>query len=165
MPVAELKEIFFGFGHKNIQATHKTTLEFTKDPHLSKKGDCIVAVAADKALADLTAEFKETLRKPHAKLTLAIEADGITEQVNAQGSPQLILAHSTDMVIRKSDYVCSRTLAIHADKAANDLSRELVEKLANPNQRVKITLTVATEIGSQVLGCCWTIIIINKSLL
>jgi hypothetical protein len=139
---SEIKEVIFGCGHENIQATHKTTLEFTKDTRLSKKGDCIVTVAADKALADLNAEFKEKLRKPHAKLTIIIEAGEVIEQVNAHGSPQLILAHPTDMVIRKSDYVCNRTLAVHADKAAQDLSRDLVEKLKNPKQKVKITLVV-----------------------
>jgi hypothetical protein len=138
--VSEIREVIFGCGHKNIQATHKTTLEFTKDEHLSKKGDCIVAVAADKALADLSAEFKENLRKPHAKLVILIEAGGIIEQVNAHGSPRLILTHPTDMVVRKSDYVCNRTLAVHADKAAQDLSKALVEKLKNPQQKVKITL-------------------------
>ena len=142
MSAAEVREVVFGYGHKNIQATHKTTLEFTKDLHLSKKGDCIVAVVANKALADLADEFKDKLRKSQAKLTITIEADGIIEQVNARGSPQLILTHLTDMVVRKSDYVCSRTLAVHADKAAQDLSKELVEKLKNPEQRVKITLEV-----------------------
>jgi hypothetical protein len=139
---SEIREIIFGYGHENIRATHKTTLEFTKDTHLSKKGDCIVAVAADKALTDLSAEFKENLRKPHAKLIVLIEAGGIIEQVNAYGSPQLILAHPMDMVVRKSDYVCNRTLAVHADKAAQDLSKALVEKLKNPEQKVKVTLIV-----------------------
>ncbi len=140
MRASEKREAIVGYGHKNIQATHKTTLEFTKDTHLSKKGDCIIAVAADKALADLSAEFKENLRKPHAKLVILIEAGGIIEQVNAHGSPRLILTHPTDMVVRKSDYVCNRTLAVHADKAAKDLSKALVEKLKNPEQKVKITL-------------------------
>ena len=142
MRTSEVREVVFGYGHENIQATHKTTLEFTKDPHLTKKGDCIVTVAADKALADLSAEFKENLRKRHAKLSVLIEVDGVTEQVNAYGSPRLSLTHLTDMVIRKSDYVCNRTLAIHADKAAQDLPREFVEKLKNPKQKVKITLEV-----------------------
>lgn len=142
MLTAETRKVIFGRGHKNIEATHKTTLEFTKDAHLSKKGDCIVAVATDKALADLNAEFKEKLRKPHAKLTITIEAGGIVEQINAHGSPQLILTHPTDMVLRKTDYMCSRTLAVRADKAAQDLSRDLVEKLKNPEQEVKITLSV-----------------------
>jgi hypothetical protein len=137
-----VKEVIFGCGHEKIQATHNTTLEFTKDKHLSKKGDCIVTVAADKALANLNSEFKEKLRKPHAKLSILIEVGGIIEQVAAQGSPQLILAHPTDMVIRKSDYVCNRTLAVHADKAAQDLPRNFVEKLKDPRQKVKITLEV-----------------------
>jgi hypothetical protein len=136
----EVKEIICAQGHENIIATHKTTFEFTKDKSLSKKGDCIVAVAADKASADLSAAFKNNLRQPHAKLTVLIEAGGLSEQVYAEGSPRLILTHSTDMVIRKSDYICDRTLAINADKAAKDLSRELVEKLQNPRQKVKVTL-------------------------
>jgi hypothetical protein len=142
MCTSDVREVIFGYGHENIQATHRTTLEFTKDKHLSKKGDCVVTVAADKALADLSAEFKENLRKPHAKLTILIEFDGFIEQVNAHGSPRLILTHPTDMVIRKSDYGCNRTLAIHADKAAQDLPRDFVEKLKNPKQKVKITLEV-----------------------
>jgi hypothetical protein len=135
-----IKEVIFGYGHENIQATHRTTFEVTKDTHLSRKGNCIIAVAADKALSDLGHKFKNYLRKPNAKLIISINADEITEKVIACGSQQLSLAHSADLIVRKSDYKCSRTLAIHADKAANDLSRELVEKLRNPKQRVKITL-------------------------
>jgi hypothetical protein len=142
MHTSKVREVVFGCGHENILATHKTTLEFTKDAHLSKKGDCIVTVATDKALADLSAEFKETLRKPHAKLTVSIEVGTLIEQVNAYCSPKLILNHPTDMVIRKSDYICNRTLAIYADKAAQDLPRDFVEKLKNSKQKVKITLEV-----------------------
>jgi hypothetical protein len=142
---SEIKEVIFGYGHKNIQATHKTTLEFTKDAYLSKKGDCIIAVAVDKTLADLSAGFKKKMRQPHSELTILIEASGAVEKVNSYGSPQLILAHPTDMVIRKSDYICNRTLAICADKAAKDLSRDLVKKLKNPKQRAKITLIAVTR--------------------
>jgi len=137
-----IREVIFAQGHENILATHKTTLEFTKNQHLSKKGDCIVAVAADKALANLNAEFKDNLRKPTAKLIITIKAANIIEQVTAYGSPKLILTNLTDMVIRKSDYVCNRTLAVQADKAAQDLSRDLLEKLKDPKQKVKITLRV-----------------------
>jgi hypothetical protein len=140
--LTEIEEVVFGYGHANILATHKATLEFTKDTQLSKKGDCIIAVAADKALADLSAEFKAGLRKPNAKLAILIEAGRISAQVQAYGAEQLSLAYPTDAVVRKSDYVCSRTLAVRADKAAIDLPRALVQKLKNPKQKVKITLTV-----------------------
>jgi len=138
----ETRENIVAFGHKNIQAIHPSTLMFTRERHLSKTGDCVVGVAADKAVADLNQEFKEKLKRPNAKLTIIIEAEGLTEQIDALGSPKLILTHPTDMVIRKSDYICDRTLAIRADKSANDLSRELMEKLKNPQQKVNVTLVL-----------------------
>ncbi len=135
-------EILWAFGHPNIQAIHPTTIMLTKDIHVSKTGDCIVAMAADKAVADLTDEFKEALRKPNAKLKITIEAGRLKEQIGGYGSPNLILTHPTDIVIRKSDYVCNRTLAVCADKASNDLPRELIEKLRDPKQKVKVSFTV-----------------------
>jgi hypothetical protein len=135
-------DAFWALGHSNIHAIHPTTLMFTKDIHVSQKGDCIVAISADKSVADLSAQLKEELRKPNAKLTVTIEAGDFREEIKAIGSPKLCLCHPTDIVIRKSDYICSRTLAIYADKSSNDLPRELVEKLQDPNQKVKITLRV-----------------------
>ncbi len=115
---------------------------FTKDIHVSQKGDCIVAMSADKSVADLSAQFKEELRKPNSKLTVTIEAGNFIEEIKALGSHRLCLCHPTDIVIRKSDYICSRTLAICADKASNDLSRKFVEKLQDPKQKIKITVRV-----------------------
>jgi hypothetical protein len=135
-------ETFHAFGHENVRATHRSTLEFTKDAHLSRMGDCIVAVSAEKGLAELSDEFKESLRRPNAKLTITIEADGVTEQIHANGSPNLLLTHPSDMVVRKSSHVDSRTLAVGADKAACDLSRALVKRLRDSEQKAKITLTV-----------------------
>ena len=138
----QAKENIAAFGHENIQAVHPTTLMFTKERQLSATGDCIVAVGADKALADLTQTFKDALRKTNAKLTIIIEAAGLCEQINASGSPKLILTHQNDIVIRKSSYISDRTLAINADKSSNDLSRELVAILKNPKQMITIRLTV-----------------------
>jgi hypothetical protein len=138
----QITECITAFGHKNVKATHRTTLEITKEKELSVRGDCIVAVLADKGFFDLKPEFKELLRRENAKLTIVIDAGGVTDMVKAFGSPRLILSHPMDMVIRKSDYICHRTLAVKADKAACDLSKALVEKLMNPKQVVKITLTV-----------------------
>jgi hypothetical protein len=138
----EVTEIILGYGHENIQATHKTTFEITKEAQLSRRGDCIIAVSANKTMTDFSSEFKKNLRKEKAKIMILIEAGDAAEVVNAFGSPRLILTHRTDMVVRKSNYICNRTLAIQADKAACDLSRKLAEKLRNPKQKVKITLTV-----------------------
>jgi len=134
--------VFSARGHENVQSTHRTTFEVTKEEGLSNRGDCILAVEATKAAADLQVEFKEAARKEGARITITIEADELKETVQAKGSPQLQFTHQTDLVVRKSSYVCGRTLAIDADKAAIDFSRELVKKLKNPKQTVKVTLTV-----------------------
>ncbi|MEM3840784.1 MAG: DUF371 domain-containing protein [Candidatus Bathyarchaeia archaeon] len=138
----QITEYITAFGHRNIRATHRTTLEFTREKELSVRGDCIVAVSADKGFSDLKPEFREFLRKENARLTILIEADGAVDVVKARGSPKLILSHPTDMVVRKSGYICGRTLAINADKAACDLSRALVKRLQIPGQMVRVTLTV-----------------------
>ena len=134
--------VFSARGHENIEATHKTTFEVTKETTLTKQGDCIIAVEASKAAADLPFEFKEAARKEGAQITVTIEAGELREIVKAKGSPQLQFMHPTDLVVRKSGYVCGRTLAIRADKAASDFSRELVEKLKDPSQEITVTLAV-----------------------
>jgi len=134
--------VFSAHGHENILATHKTTFEVTKEATLTKQGDCIMAVESTRAAADLPFEFKEAARKEEARITVTIEAGELKEIVKAKGSPQLQFTHPTDLVVRKSSYVCGRTLAIGADKAASDFSRKLVEKLNDSNQEVKITLAV-----------------------
>jgi hypothetical protein len=112
----------------------------TKEKHLSETGDCIIAVAADKAAVDLSPEFKNALREPNAKLTIIIEAGELTEQITAYGSPKLSLTNAVDIVVRKSEYTSDRTVAVKADKSSKDLAREFIEKLRNSKQIVKITL-------------------------
>ena len=142
MPKKLITEVVFGRGHENVSAMHPTTVEFTRDSHLSKNGDCILIVEADKGLPEFSREFKEALRKPQAKIVIKIEADGESDEIRAQGRPGLSLTHPFEMVLRKSEYVSERTLGVCADKAAKDLNRDLVRKLQNPKQRAKITLTV-----------------------
>ena len=138
----KVKEVIQGFGHENVQATHHATIEFTKDNDLSLNGDCILVVCVDRSLVELSEEFKSALKRPKSELTVLIEANEVADEIHALGSPFLVFTHHMEMVLRKSGFLSDRTLAIHADKAAKDISRELVEKLKNPRQRAKITLTV-----------------------
>ena len=102
---------------------------FTREDHLTPRGDCIVAVSADQACADLPAKMKEKLKSADTRLEITIECAGVSEKVTAYGHPNLTLTHAHDMVIRKSDFTCGRTLAVRADKAACDLNRQLIEKI------------------------------------
>ncbi|UCC57607.1 MAG: DUF371 domain-containing protein [Candidatus Bathyarchaeum sp.] len=132
--------VFSAHGHENIVATHRKTFEITKDAALTKHGDCIIAVEATRAAADLPLEFKQAARREGTQITITIEANELREVVKAKGSPQLTLTHPTDLVIRKSSYVCNRTLAIEADNAASDFSRKLVEKMKDRDQEITVTL-------------------------
>lgn len=135
-------EVINAYGHENILATNRNTFEITKNTELTKQGDCIIAVAADKGIVDLSNEFKKLLRKKSTPLTIIIQVGDEKEFVEAWGNPKLTFNHLTDLVIRKSDYICDRTLAIKANKAAKDFSRHLVAKLNNSRQKVNITLIV-----------------------
>jgi hypothetical protein len=84
-------ETLWAFGHPNILAIHPTTLMITKDTQVSKNGDCIVAVAANKSLADFSTEFKEKLKKPDTKLSITISAEDVKEIIYASGTQNLIL--------------------------------------------------------------------------
>lgn len=135
-------EVIHAFGHPNILASHPTTIMITKERQVTKRGDCIVAVDADKSVADLSIEFKRALRQPKAKLIVELEVDGLKGEITAFGSPELKLNHPNDLVIRKSEFVSDRTLAVKADKSSGDLSKAVVEKLKNPKQQITLTLTV-----------------------
>jgi len=137
-------EVIDAYGHGNILSTHEKTLEITRESILTKRGDCVIATRASKGAADLHSEFKKAARREGARITINIEADDVRETVRAFGSRRLSFTHPTDVVVRKSDFVCGRTIAIKADKAAADLSKKLVEKLQNPDQRVRVTLSVET---------------------
>ncbi len=142
MGLKELRETIVARGHQNVLATHPTTLEFTKETTLSKKGNCIIAVCANKTMKDLSPTLKQGLQRERSSVCVLIETGETIETVHAFGSLRLTLSHPTDFVVRKGDYMCNRTLAVHADKSACDLSRTLVQKLKNPQQEVKITLIV-----------------------
>lgn len=140
--VREEREVVTAHGHPLISSTHKSTFEVTKDEHLTERGDCIIAVGADKGAVDLNPAFKKLARRNGSEITITIRVDGLEETIKARGSRRLTFTDPKDLVVRKSRYTCGRTIAIEADKAAVDLSRSLVERLKNPEQRVEVILTV-----------------------
>jgi len=134
--------VFRARGNPNISATHKSTFEITKEPHLTPRGDCIIGVEAEMACIDLPQYFKELLRRRNVELVIELEVEGVKEVVKARGSSDLSLASPTSMVIRKSSYIDDRTLAIKADKAARDLDRRLVNRLKSSDALLIVRLRI-----------------------
>lgn len=119
-------------GHENIRSNHQKTIEITKESHLTPQGDCIVGVNATSSCADLPDDLKNKLKDPDTKVTFSISVGNYEFLINGMGNPDLILTHSDDIVIRKSNFICPRTLAVKCDKASDMLPREMVSLLRNP---------------------------------
>ncbi|MEM7825591.1 MAG: DUF371 domain-containing protein [Candidatus Aenigmatarchaeota archaeon] len=141
MEIKPVKEEIIAYGHPNITATHKTTFEITKAKEIGKDADCIIGIKANKACKDLSKEMKDGL-KEGKRIEIKIIAGGVEDTVIAYGSPALKLNNPEDIVVRKSDFIDSRTLAILADKAAYDLKKELIENLKKPEAEIKIILKI-----------------------
>ncbi len=128
-------------GHPNIRSRHKTTLMTTVEPELTTRGDCIIAVAADTGLAQLPDEIKQAARDPETKITFSIQTGSHIFTAEGKGHPDLTYTDPIDMVARRSNYTCGRTLMIASDKAAKDIPMEIVKELENPETIITVELT------------------------
>jgi hypothetical protein len=122
---------FRAFGHQNVIGKHKTTVEITSENFLTRQGTCIIGIQSTQTLADLDSTIKELASKETTKIVLVMKVDDIIEQVTGSGGSGLTYSDSVSMVARTSSYQCGRTLMIHADKAASDLSEDFVDSLKN----------------------------------
>ena len=118
-------------GHENVLSLHKSTFEITKDKDLGLAGDCIIGLDIDKSMEDFPDEFKEKLANDDTKVIVELKTPNASDTIEGYGHHDLTLSHPTDIVCRKSTFVCSRTLMIKSNKAAIDLNRDLIKDLAN----------------------------------
>lgn len=130
-------------GHENIRSTHQKTIEITKESHLTPQGDCIVGVNATSSCADLPEDLKNKLKTPKSKVNFSIKVGEHEFVLEGKGHPDLVLTHSEDIVIRKSDFICPRTLAVKCDKASDVIPREMISLLQDP--KIKGTFTISIE--------------------
>ena len=130
-------------GHPMVRSLHPTTIEVTTESHLTESGDCIIGVGATKGCLQLSEEVKEGLRRKDSTVTIRIVVGEKEFRVNARGDPRLELSHPHDMVIRKSDFVSDRTLALRADAAARNIPREMVRLLRDQATTGRLEIEVS----------------------
>ncbi|MDP3033873.1 MAG: DUF371 domain-containing protein [Methanobacteriaceae archaeon] len=131
-------------GHINVTSKHKTTFEVTTDPEISLKADCIVGVASEKSMKDFSEDFKKAMRKEDAEIKVILKTKNAFDAITGHGHPDFPLDHPTDIVCRKSDYICGRTLMIYADKAACDLNNDLINDLKN-GEEMQVEIIVSDK--------------------
>ena len=129
-------------GHKNILSLHKKTIEITKDSKLTINGDCIVGTNSGLACIDLPEKFKKSIQNPDTTIVFTIVTDEHSFSIHGKGSEKLTLKHPNDIVLRKSAFTCSRTIAIKCDKASDDIPRTMIKKLQNPKTNGKLVIEI-----------------------
>lgn len=139
---SKVVDLIYAYGHEKIRATHESTFEITKDNMITERGDCIIAVRASKGLYDLKENLKKLLRNDDSKVTIIFKANGLKEVAIGKGSRSLTLEDLKEFVVRKSDFICGRTMMIGSNKAAYEFNRSFIELIRNPKTKIKIEVIV-----------------------
>jgi uncharacterized protein len=134
-------EIIF-YGHPNIRSLHLRAIEVTKNPNLTLRGDCIIGVRANKACKDLNPTLQRLLKKEDSVVRLSLIAEDLSYIVKGLGNSRLLLLDAQDIVIRKTNFVCSRTLCVNSDRASGDIPREIIRWLQDPESRAVLNIYI-----------------------
>ena len=130
-------DIIYAYGHKNVSCTHRTTIEVTKDKILSEKGNCILAIMASKGCYDLNSKLKEEIWQER-KIKVLIQVGDFQDFFFGFGDSNLELSSRSDIVFRKSNYICGRTILINCSKASDQINKKIINLLKDPQTQVKL---------------------------
>ena len=134
-------EVIF-YGHPNVQSLHAKTIEITKEEHMTLRGDCIIGVRADKACAGLDEALKHKLRSNSAIVRIEVIVGTESFLITGVGDERLNLLSSQHIVIRKTNFVCPRTMSVRCDKASLELPRKMVKMLQDRDRKAIFRITV-----------------------
>jgi len=104
--------------------------------HLSPK--YLMSTFAYTELIDLNAKLKDAIREGK-KIKVTIEVQNLSEVFYGYGHKKLYLTNKHDLVFRKSNYICNRTVLINCTKSSNELSRKLLNALKYESRKIKIS--------------------------
>ena len=135
-------EISFN-GHKNIRSLHPKTIEITTKPDLTLNGDCIIGVDASCGCNDIPVQMKNLMRNSKSEILFTISVNDVSFKIKGNGHENLILTNPHDIVIRKSSFICPRTLAIHCDLASDSIPRQMIKSLQNPDSKGVFSIDIS----------------------
>jgi uncharacterized protein len=129
-------------GHPNVLSSHKKSVEITRDHDLSRRGDCIIGVRSDKGCSHLNEQLRHAIMRDDTKISIEIIVGDLSLKIKGQGSRNLSVRDSRDIVIRKSSFYSPRTIAILCDKAASDIPSSIIKELHHDETRGLLRITV-----------------------
>jgi uncharacterized protein len=63
-------------------------------------------------------------------------------KLNGRTDRRLSLLNQHDIVLRKTNFICPRTMSIGCDKASSDIQRQMVNLLQKPETKGFLRITV-----------------------
>ena len=87
--------------------------------------------------------------KNQSKIKITIKVENLQDFFYGYGYKELKLLDKNDVVFRKSNYMCERTVLINCTKSSLDLNRVLIEKLRVPGKKITITFEINETNGKQ----------------
>ena len=129
-------------GHENIRSTHENTIEITKDSSLTPSGDCIIGVSAKCGCNEIPENIKKKLKDPNTIIIFSINVKDYSFNIKGKGHKDLICSDPHDIVLRKSSFVCPRTLAVNCDKASDSIPRKIIQLLQNPKTKGTFSIEI-----------------------
>jgi len=132
---------FTAYGHENVLSEHPRTLEFTKDKHLTKRGDCIVAVNANYEISDI----KKLNLTDGDKIKIIIKCKTADDKENIvedciEAEYNNGFTNNHEMVVRITNFKDQRTFAINANKSSLQLKRKMIDFLKNPKNKIEVEI-------------------------
>ena len=79
----------------------------------------------------------------NSRIICKLILDNYSELIEGKGAPNLTFNNKEDIVIRKSNFICDRTIMIGANKSAIDIDRRLIKLLQNSDTRMKVVFEVS----------------------
>jgi hypothetical protein len=130
------------YGHPNVRSLHSKSIEITKDGYLTPKGDCIIGIKANKACTDLEESIRRGLKSSSAIVKIEVIVGDKSFIIKGRGDERLTMLNPQDIVIRRTNFICPRTMSVLCDKASSDMPRKLVRLLQHQEQKGIFRITI-----------------------
>ncbi len=124
---------FVAFGNKNIEGKHTTVFEITQSASVLPKGDCVIGTRAA-----FDAEAIAALMQVSKKIKITLKTKTYSETIICDANANFI--PGPEIIVRKNGFVSPHTLAINADKAAADFSKQFISALKDPKAELKVII-------------------------
>jgi 16S rRNA (cytidine1402-2'-O)-methyltransferase len=117
-------------GHGGISGTHNKSLEFTRDPSVTRRATCVLGVASD--------HDDRALRALRGDVEVTLTAAAASDTFRATITPFFLGDDS--LVFRSGPALHGRTLGYDATKSAADIDRALVGALAHGETELSVSI-------------------------